>query len=182
MGAGDTPPTKQELAATLPGLPDFLSCAHASRGSQGQNLSARRVGQRVRERNADRAGSRRGKGNSRNAPGVTRGEESGGHPEKRHRERDQVPCPSLLQTKPSKHTRPAKPAAAGHRPPRRSNQTATAKPLLLKNSGAAPWKLRRDWGSDAPQRRSRTARAGRPAWRARRGTRTDDPRGALSGC
>lgn len=153
MGAGDTPPTKQELAATLPGLPDFLSCAHASRGSQGQNLSARRVGQRVRERNADRAGSRRGKGNSRNAPGVTRGEESGGHPEKRHRERDQVPCPSLLQTKPSKHTRPAKPAAAGHRPPRRSNQTATAKPLLLKNSGAAPWKLR-SGGTGGATRRS----------------------------
>ncbi|XP_059244282.1 EF-hand and coiled-coil domain-containing protein 1, partial [Mustela nigripes] len=142
VGTGDTPPTKQELAATLPGLPDFLSCVHASRGSQGQTLSARRVRQRVRERNADRVGSRRGKGNSSNAPGVTRGEESGDHPEKRHRERDQVPCPSLLQAKPSKHTRPAKPAAAGHRPPRRSNQTATAKPLLLKNSGAAPWKLR----------------------------------------
>lgn len=149
----------------------------------GPTLSAGWVGQRVRELKADRAGSGKGKGDAREAPGVMRREESW-VTRRSETERDQAPYPSLLLTNPSKHRRPAKPAqlldtalrAAPTRPRPLSPSFRRTLGPPLEVAG------RRDRRSDAPQRCSRAARAGRPAWRARRVTRTGDPRGAPSGC
>ncbi|XP_040319651.1 EF-hand and coiled-coil domain-containing protein 1 isoform X2 [Herpailurus yagouaroundi] len=95
-----------------------------------------------------------------------RGGERGGHPEKRERERDSALYPSPLQANRGKTDDPPSRRSCGTRPPpRRSNQTATAKPkpLLPRNSGAAPG----SGGAEAPEKRRSAAKepdgAGREA-------------------
>lgn len=67
-----------------------------------------------------------------------RGDERVGQQGKRDGERHQTPYPAPSKPTRGKQTPCQASAAAGHSPRRRSNQTATAKPLLSRTSGAAP--------------------------------------------
>nr|XP_060484239.1 EF-hand and coiled-coil domain-containing protein 1 [Panthera onca] len=94
------------------------------------------------------------------------GEESAGATRRSETERGTRP-PTPVPSKPTGETQTTRQAgaAAGHGPPRRSNQTATAKPkpLLPRNSGAAPG----SGGAEAPEKRLSAAKepngAGREA-------------------
>ena len=79
---------------------------------------------------------------------------------------------------------PAKPTRVNTAPPldAAGSPPAAAKPLLSRKPGAAPGSGgRRDRRRGAQQRWSPAARARKPAWKARRVTRTGGRRGARSG-
>lgn len=127
-----------------------------------------------------------GKTRRQERPRSDEGRRARGPPGEARQREGPGPLPQSPPSQPGKHRRPAKPAQLRDTAPRAA--PTRPRPLSLspsfRGTPEPPLEVagRRHPRSDSRRRRSRTARAGRPAWKARRVTRTGDPRGAPSGC